>query len=259
MLRPRRRRGHARIMAPPSTPVDRRRGRPCPGSVHQAGQKVPRTRVPAAGPPRARPASRSAAERGAEEACDEATTGAGWRDRRDDGREQAAPPAAAREWEITVVDRDDVHHYQPGSCSSRSARTRPAESSSRPHAFIPDGVDLVARRDRPGRRPTPRRPRSPTARAAYDYLVIATGTSPRPDQTPGMLGREWRKQRLRLLHLRGRQALATALRALRPRTTRRPHHRDADQVPGRAAGVHLPRRGLACASAACATRSSSST
>jgi sulfide:quinone oxidoreductase len=27
----------------------------------------------------------------------------------------------------------------------------------------------------------------------YDYLVIATGASPRPDQTPGMLGAEWRR------------------------------------------------------------------
>ena len=27
---------------------------------------------------------------------------------------------------------------------------------------------------------------------AYDYLVIATGTTPRPDQTPGMLGAQWR-------------------------------------------------------------------
>jgi sulfide:quinone oxidoreductase len=27
----------------------------------------------------------------------------------------------------------------------------------------------------------------------YDVLVIATGTSPRPDQTPGMLGDEWHK------------------------------------------------------------------
>src|SRR5690606_10725603 len=27
----------------------------------------------------------------------------------------------------------------------------------------------------------------------YDYLVIATGTTPRPDQTPGMLGDEWHR------------------------------------------------------------------
>ena len=27
----------------------------------------------------------------------------------------------------------------------------------------------------------------------YDYLVVASGTSPRPDLTPGMLGAEWRR------------------------------------------------------------------
>ena len=48
---------------------------------------------------------------------------------------------------------------------------------------------------------------------AYDYLVIATGTSPRPDQTPGMLGARVAAEHLRLLHLRRRaRRWPTALR-----------------------------------------------
>ena len=49
----------------------------------------------------------------------------------------------AREWDITVVDRDDTHHYQPGylflpfGTYSREQLTR-----SR-HVFLPDGVDFV--------------------------------------------------------------------------------------------------------------------
>jgi sulfide:quinone oxidoreductase len=45
----------------------------------------------------------------------------------------------------------------------------------------------------------------------YDYLVIASGTSPRPDQTPGMLGDEWRRSIFDFYSLEGDQARAMAL------------------------------------------------
>ena len=58
---------------------------------------------------------------------------------------------------------------------------------------------------------------SPTGAALdYDYLVIATGTSPRPDQTPGMLGAAVAAQHLRLLHLRRRRRAARRAAGLRP-------------------------------------------
>ena len=46
---------------------------------------------------------------------------------------------------------------------------------------------------------------------AYDYLVIASGTAPRPDQTPGMLGEEWRRSIFDFYSFEGAQALAAAL------------------------------------------------
>ena len=112
------------------------------------------------------------------------------------------------EWEITVVDRDDVHPYQPGYLfAARSAATTPRRSWSKPrHDFLPRRRRPRARRGRPGRRRRPDACSSPTGgRLDYDYLVIATGTSPRPDQTPGMLGRRVAAQHLRLLHPRGRR------------------------------------------------------
>jgi sulfide:quinone oxidoreductase len=45
----------------------------------------------------------------------------------------------------------------------------------------------------------------------YDYLVIATGVTPRPDQTPGMLGDHWRTSVFDFYSLEGAQALAKAL------------------------------------------------
>jgi sulfide:quinone oxidoreductase len=48
-------------------------------------------------------------------------------------------------------------------------------------------------------------------RLPYDQLVVATGTTPRPDQTPGMLGPEWRRSIFDFYTLEGAEALAGAL------------------------------------------------
>ena len=78
---------------------------------------------------------------------------------------------------------------------------------------------------------------------SYDYLVIATGTSPRPDQTPGMADGVCGVGACHEFYtLDGATALAGGARRLARRPPGRPRDRDADQVPGRAAGVHLPRR-----------------
>ena len=46
---------------------------------------------------------------------------------------------------------------------------------------------------------------------AYDYVVIASGTTPRPDQTPGMLGAQWRTSVFDFYSFEGARALAEAM------------------------------------------------
>ena len=97
------------------------------------------------------------------------------------------------DWQITVVDKNDVHYYQPGFLFIPFGMNTPEQVTKTKHAFIHDGNELVlAEVDKV----------DPEARSValmdgrtlpYDYLVIASGTSPRPDQTPGMLGDEWHK------------------------------------------------------------------
>jgi sulfide:quinone oxidoreductase len=115
-------------------------------------------------------------------------------------------------WEITVVDRDDDHLYQPGYLFMPFGTYTPDQVVRKRHAFIPDGVDLVLgeidRVDAEANAVTLEDGRS----LRYDYLVIATGTSPRPDQTPGMLGEEWRKSIFDFYSFDGARALADALR-----------------------------------------------
>lgn len=117
-------------------------------------------------------------------------------------------------WTITVVDRDDAHAYQPGFLFVPFGGPTDGLVRSR-HAFVHDGVDLVLeavdRVDASAREVVLLDGRL----LPYDYLVIASGTTPRPDQTPGMLGPQWRRSIFDFYTLDGAKALATALRRFR--------------------------------------------
>ncbi len=120
------------------------------------------------------------------------------------------PPS---EWNITVVDRDDDHYYQPGYLFMPFGTYTPRQVVRKRHAFIPGGVDLVFgeidRVDAAANMVLLEGGRALT----YDYLVIATGTTPRPDQTPGMLGEQWRKSVFDFYTFEGSQRLAAAMRS----------------------------------------------
>jgi sulfide:quinone oxidoreductase len=89
-------------------------------------------------------------------------------------------------WAITIVDQSPTHYYQPGFLFLPFGIYQPAEVHKPRRQFIPDGVELVeAEIDRVFA--DENRVRLASGRELpYDYLVIATGTAPRPDQTPGM-------------------------------------------------------------------------
>jgi sulfide:quinone oxidoreductase len=96
------------------------------------------------------------------------------------------PKLSRDEWKITVVDERDTHHYQPGYLFVPFGIYQPDELVKPTKRFIPSGVDLVhAEIDRvlPDENAVLL---VDGARLAYDYLIIATGTTPRPDETPGM-------------------------------------------------------------------------
>ncbi len=115
------------------------------------------------------------------------------------------------EWSITVVDRDDEHHYQPGYLFVPFGGYDRADVVRSRHHFLPDGVDLVLG-EIDAVEPEARRVALADGRTLdYDYLVIATGTSPRPDQTPGLLGPEWRRSIFDFYTLEGAEALAEAM------------------------------------------------
>ena len=116
-----------------------------------------------------------------------------------------------KEWTVTVVDRDDEHHYQPGYLFVPfGAYTHDQVVRSR-RAFLADGVDFVVGSIDKVEPEENVVLLDDGRRLLYDQLVIATGTTPRPDQTPGMLGREWRRSIFDFYTLDGAEALAGAL------------------------------------------------
>ncbi|HMT89320.1 MAG TPA: FAD/NAD(P)-binding oxidoreductase, partial [Dermatophilaceae bacterium] len=110
------------------------------------------------------------------------------------------------------VDKDDIHDYQPGYLFIPFGINTPEQVRRSMHTFLAEGVELVM-----GEvdvvEPDAKLVRLEGGREiGYDYLVIATGTTPRPDQTPGMLGDEWHKSVNEFYTFEGALALRDALR-----------------------------------------------
>jgi sulfide:quinone oxidoreductase len=120
---------------------------------------------------------------------------------------------ARADWEITVVEAADRHFYQPGFLFLPFGTHAPKQVSKPTRRLIADGVELV-HGDVDRVDPAANRVLLADGRALpYDYLVIATGVTPRPDQTPGMLdGGQWRKSIFDFYTYDGAVALERALR-----------------------------------------------
>jgi sulfide:quinone oxidoreductase len=90
------------------------------------------------------------------------------------------------EWQITVVDRDDKHDYQPGYLFIPFGVYRPDEVTKSRRKYVSPDIPIVY--GEIDRVDTEARNVSLTNGTVlpYDQLVIATGVTPRPDQTPGM-------------------------------------------------------------------------
>ncbi|MEV4346505.1 FAD/NAD(P)-binding oxidoreductase [Actinoplanes sp. NPDC049596] len=118
------------------------------------------------------------------------------------------------DWQVTVVEPSDSHFYQPGYLFLPFGMYCPDQVVKPTQPLVAAGVDLVrAEVDRVAA--AENRVLLTDGRSLpYDYLVIATGVTPRPEQTPGMLdGRQWRLSIFDFYTYDGALALARALEA----------------------------------------------
>ena len=116
-----------------------------------------------------------------------------------------------RHWRIVVIDRDDIHDYQPGYLFLPFGINRPEQIRRASHALLTDGVDLVLTEVDVIKPDDHAVVLTDGRHIDYDYLVVATGTSPRPDQTPGMLGEEWHRSVAEFYTYEGALALTEQL------------------------------------------------
>ena len=118
---------------------------------------------------------------------------------------------SATDWEITVVDADDNHRYQPGYLFLPFGTYKPSQITKSRRKNLRKDVPLVygeidrVEADENAVLLTDGR------RLDYDVLIIATGVSPRPDQTDGMLGEQWRDSVHEFYTYEGSVALAKKL------------------------------------------------
>jgi len=115
-------------------------------------------------------------------------------------------------WHITVADPSPVHRYQPGFLFLPFGGYTPEQVTKSTRAFLPRDVEIIPKavdRVEPGESQVVF---ADDTVLHYDQLVIATGTTPRPDQTPGMDGDEWRRSVHEFYTFEGAVALRDKLR-----------------------------------------------
>jgi len=117
------------------------------------------------------------------------------------------------EWTITVVDRDARHVYQPGLLLLPFDGYTPEQIVRDRRKYLPTGVEFVMA-DIDKVEPELNHVLLSDGRVlAYDYLVMASGTTPRPDQTPGMNDpKTWYKSVFDFYTFEGSKALRGALK-----------------------------------------------
>ncbi|HEX6222113.1 MAG TPA: FAD/NAD(P)-binding oxidoreductase [Acidimicrobiia bacterium] len=116
------------------------------------------------------------------------------------------------EWAITVVDQDHVHRYQPGYLFLPFGGYQPSQITKPMTELLTPGVEKITAEIERVDIESDEVVLGDGKRLRYDQLVIATGTHPRPDQTPGMDGAEWRNSVFDFYTLDGAEALGEKLR-----------------------------------------------
>ncbi len=154
------------------------------------------------------------------------------------------PRLSEDEWTITIVDQEPDHLYQPGFLFIPFGTYQPDDVVKPKSDFIPKGVDYIEATIDLVEPEHNRVQLEGGTELEYDFLIIATGTHPRPDQTPGLESDEYGKTIHDFFSLEGATALAEALDRFEGGQARGELDRAAYQMPGGSPRVHLPRRVL---------------
>lgn len=123
------------------------------------------------------------------------------------------PRLSKKKWQITLIDQDAIHYYQPGFLFIPFGIYNKLDVIKVKKDFLPSGVPLVISKiDRVDTVKNEVLLQGGT-RFRYDFLIIATGTHPRPEETPGLTQDEWRRSIHDFYTLDGAVILAEKLKS----------------------------------------------
>jgi sulfide:quinone oxidoreductase len=115
-------------------------------------------------------------------------------------------------WEITIVDQDEHHYYQPGFLFIPFGIYNASDVVKPKIDFIPPGINHVVGEIDLIEGEKNNVKLADGTNLEYDYLLIATGAHVRPDETPGLMSDEYGKTVHDFYTLEGAKNLAEALR-----------------------------------------------
>ncbi len=116
------------------------------------------------------------------------------------------------EWKITIVDPHEIHYYQPGFLFIPFGMYSKNDVMKPKRDFIPAGVEMI-KAEADVIEPDQNHVKLSDGRVLhYDFLVIATGTQTRPEETPGLMESEWHHSIYDFYTVEGAVALAKHLR-----------------------------------------------
>jgi len=116
------------------------------------------------------------------------------------------------QWNLRIVDEAPDHYYQPGFLFMPFGIYSARDVVKPKRRFIPRGVEYVEAGVERIEADKKRVHLRNGTQLPYDLLIIATGTTPRPDQTEGMRGADWRKNVHEFYTFEGARALAERLK-----------------------------------------------
>ena len=97
-------------------------------------------------------------------------------------------------WKLTIVDRDENHYYQPGFLFI-PFRVYDKEQVVKPkRTFFPKGTEAIFAEVECIEAEQNQVLLVDGRRLDYDLLIVATGVTPRPEETPGLNGPLWYKK-----------------------------------------------------------------
>lgn len=116
------------------------------------------------------------------------------------------------EWQITLVDKDPVHYYQPGWLFVPFGIYTEKDCFKSKSKYIPSQAKMIQADIQCVEPENNRVILADRTVLEYDFLIIATGADIYPDETPGLNEGEWGKSIHTFYSMEGAAALADKLR-----------------------------------------------